>query len=507
MLDRFLNSITMYRLTLYTLIAYIVTAFILSFFGILNYSPGDIVIHTFTALVFCYAANFIFSKFFGAVTNTESVFITALILVLIFPVKLPLYTPILILASFAAMGSKYLLTIEKQHIFNPAAWAAFSVGILSDYSASWWIGTPWMLPIVLIGGFLIIRKTQRESLAFNFLFAYAIFIVIGAVIHGSFPSGIFLTLQTSLMRSAVIFFATIMLTEPLSSPSAEKLQKYFAYLVAFLYATPNLRLFGFTFTPEEALCIGNIYSYFVSPKYRLDLSLKVKQVLGGNVFSFLFTKKNNFSFVPGQYMEWTLPHDHIDDRGNRRYFSIASSPTENNLMIAVKFYEPPSSYKKAMVSMQENQKIIVSELSGDFVLPKDLSKPLVFIAGGIGIAPYRSMIQYIVDKNLHADIILFYVNRTKDEIAFQDIFQKGEDHGVKTIYALTDTAQVPSDWQGKIGHFTPALIQETVPDYKNRLFYVSGPQLMVKNIENLLLVMGLSKKNIKTDFFPGYTEQ
>lgn len=491
---------------MHILIIYVCVAFVLSIFRLLGYSPIDIAFNTFITLISSLIANFIFAKLFKAITNTESVFITALILVLIFPIKFPHSTLVLIFVSFVAMGSKYLLAIKKRHIFNPAALAALVFGFTNS-SASWWIGSYWMLPVVLVGGFLIVRKTRRENLVVNFILLSVLFLIISVLINTGSLERLISTLKTVFLESPLVFFATIMLIEPSSSPSKEKLQKYFAYFVAFLYAVPLFRFLGISLTPEAALCIGNVYTFLMSPMYRLDLYLRTKQVLGKNVFAFLFDKKSNFSFLSGQYMEWTLPHKNTDSRGNRRYFTIASSPTEKALMIAVKHYDPSSSYKKTLVGMKKGQRIIASNLSGDFVLPYDLSKPLIFIAGGIGITPFRSMTQYLVDKNLQANIILFYANRTEEEIAFQDTFQKAQNHGVKTIYLLTDNSKVPSDWKGETGHLTGQMILEKVEDFKERLIYVSGPQLMVQNIEKMLLNLGISSKNIKTDFFPGYAEK
>ena len=206
-------------------------------------------------------------------------------------------------------------------------------------------------------------------------------------------------------------------------------------------------------------------------------------------------------------MEWTLSHKNTDSRGNRRYFSIASSPTENDLMMAVKFYDKSSSYKKELLKVQSDKKIIANQVAGDFVLPKNLKTPLVFIAGGVGIAPFRSMVQYILDKNLTVDAILLYTNRTKTDVLFTDIFSRAERNGVKTIYNLTDVQSIPQNWSGSTGYITGEKIKQLIPDYQNRFYYLSGPQLMVENFENELNKAGIPKKQIKTDFFPGYNEK
>lgn len=503
-LDTYLNKVTMYRLTLYYLFFLIGAAVVLSFFGILKYNPLDILIDTGVALGASYIANKFFAKFVGAVTNSESALITGLILVCIIPLAFPRNILFLGAASVLAMLSKYIATIEKQHVFNPAAVSVLAFSFLSDHIATWWIGTPAMLPFVLVGGLLLARKIQRGKMITAFFLTY--FFITGIVAF--FQTG-FLSVATvwnaGIYHTALFFLGFVMLTEPLTSPPRARLRGYYAALVAILFATPNFNFFGISLAPEMALCIGNIFSYLVSPKYRFVLPLSFKQFFA-NTGIFAFVPSMPVKFIPGQYMEWTLPHENTDSRGNRRYFSIASSPTEKELLLAVKFYDPSSSYKKRLKELGQKDSIVASSLAGDFVLPKRLNEPIVFIAGGVGIAPFRSMIKYIIDNKLQANIILIYANRTADEIVFQDIFQEAEKYGVKTVYTLTDTKHLPPNWQGEKGYVTEELIKKYVPDFKDTIFYLSGPQLMVERYHALLRSMQIKRSHIKQDFFPGYSE-
>jgi ferredoxin-NADP reductase len=175
--------------------------------------------------------------------------------------------------------------------------------------------------------------------------------------------------------------------------------------------------------------------------------------------------------------------------------------------MTVKFYDKASSYKTELLSLQSSKQIVAAQVAGDFTLPKDLKIPMVFIAGGVGIAPFRSMIQYIIDKNLQVNIVLIFTNRTKEDILFADIFARATANGVKTIYNLTDIQNIPSDWSGSTGYITAEKIKQLIPDYQNRFYYLSGPQLMVQNFEGELTKTGIVKKQIKTDFFPGYSEK
>jgi ferredoxin-NADP reductase len=223
------------------------------------------------------------------------------------------------------------------------------------------------------------------------------------------------------------------------------------------------------------------------------------------MIDFIIPQKNKMAFTPGQYMEWTIPHKKTDSRGNRRYFTIASSPTEETLRLGVKFYPNGSSYKKAMAAIDTQTPIVGAQLSGDFTLPKDTKQKLVFIAGGIGITPFRSMIKYLLDINQARPIILFYVNKTVNEIVYTDVFnQAAVQLGIKTIYTLTDQTQVPPNWQQKTGRIDATMIRQEIPDFMERTFYLSGPHTMVTAYKETLHAMGVPGKQIKIDFFPGF---
>jgi ferredoxin-NADP reductase/Na+-translocating ferredoxin:NAD+ oxidoreductase RnfD subunit len=507
-IDYWLNKITMYKLTLYYLCGLIGVAVVLSFFGFLQFNPFDIILSSLILTGICLIANFVLAKLFKAVTNVESVYITALILTLIIPNKLPVDLLFLIGAGIVAMAAKYLLTIEKRHIFNPVAISVVAISLLSpEHAATWWVGTPVMLPFVLAGGFLLLRKIQRFNMIIIFLGTYLLIIGVGSFLFSGSLLPIISLWQKSILYSAVFFFSFVMLTEPLTSPATKKQRGYYSIVTALFFATPQLRFITIGLTPEMALCLGNIFSYLISPNYRLQLSLASKIQLSADTFLFGFRKPKDFNFIPGQYMEWTLPHAKPDSRGNRRYFSISSSPTENEISMTVKFYNKASSYKTELLNLQSSKQLVAAQVSGDFVLPKNLKTPLVFIAGGVGIAPFRSMIQYIIDKNLMVDIILLFTNKTKADILFSGIFERAVANGVRTIYNLTDIENLPQDWQGSTGHITEEKIKTLVPDYKDRFYYLSGPQLMVQNFEGELTKAGISKKQIKTDFFPGYEEK
>ena len=107
--------------------------------------------------------------------------------------------------------------------------------------------------------------------------------------------------------------------------------------------------------------------------------------------------------------------------------------------MGIKFYPQGSSFKKALLSMNEQTTIVAGNLAGDFTLPQDQKTKLVFMAGGIGVTPFRSMIKYCIDKHEERPIVLFYANKVVSEFAYTDIFEDAKKVGIKTVYALTDT--------------------------------------------------------------------
>lgn len=491
----------MYRLVLYYLITLIVAAAIFGFIGILPYSPADIAFSTLLILAVCYLTNTLFAKGFDALPNSESVYITALILALIItPVAPTDYAGLgfVVFASAWAMAAKYLFAIGKKHLFNPASFGVALGALVLTQSASWWVGgnLP-LMAFVIVGGLLIVRKIRRFDLVIAFSFASLITIGITSGTGGPATA-----IWQTFLHSSFFFLAFVMLTEPLTMPPSRWLRVVYGAIVGFLFA-PNIHIGSFYLTPELALLIGNIFAYSVSPKGRYMLRLLEKNTLAADTFEFLFAPDHPITFKPGQYIEWTLATNLNDTRGNRRYFTIASSPTEPEVRLGVKFYKPASTFKRALWALPKDAQVSASHIAGDFTMPSDTKKKLVFIAGGIGVTPFRSMAQYLIDTNEKRDIVLLYSNKTASEVAYADVFARAtEKIGMRTIYALTnEPVPVPDTHNGFID---AELIKREIPDYTERQFYISGPHSMVDAFTKTLRGMGVSRFSIKTDYFPGF---
>jgi ferredoxin-NADP reductase len=293
-----------------------------------------------------------------------------------------------------------------------------------------------------------------------------------------------------------------MITEPLTTPPTRRWRMIYGAIVGALFS-PAIAIAGISSSPEIALLVGNIFSYVVSPKGKRVLTLKEKQAVGADIHHLVFTTDKKLSFRPGQYLEWTLGSARsngdnkatTDGRGNRRYFTIASAPTEDTIQLGIKSYEPSSSFKKQLLAMKPGDTIIAGQLAGEFTLPKDPKQKLAFIAGGIGITPFRSMVKYLIDRDEKRDAVLFYSNRNNNEVAYREVFDEaGKKIGMRTIYTVTDGGD----------RLTADIIKKEIPDYGERMFYISGTHAMTNSFKKILHEMGVPRTNIKTDFFPGF---
>lgn len=503
MFNRLLDHITMYRLTIYYLAGLLAVAVAFSAFGWLAFNPLDILIVTAEVVGGVLLANQIMADLLGASINTESSIITALILALIIAPKFPVsFIPIALAGSFA-IGSKYLATIMDHHVFNPVAAGAVALALLSDTSATWWVGTPILLPFVIIGGYLVVKKVNRERMVAEFLGSFLAIVGIMSLVHSGSLASMFNTWYMSVTHTALLFFAAVMFTEPATSPGTNTKRSYFSYLTAVLYATPQLNLLGIVFTPEMALILANTFSFIINPQYRYVLTLKVKRLIARDTYEFEFETTTPLKYVPGQYMEWTLPHPKVDNRGNRRYFSLSSIANESP-SFAIKYYTPPSSYKAHLIMMPVGATLSATSLAGDFTLPKETNTSLVFVAGGIGIAPFRSMVRQVVADKKKVEITLIYVNKTADEVCYLPLWEEAKAYGVSTHFCLTDKDNLPTPWHGLTGHLTPEIIKSVLPKWQSSTYYISGPQRLVESVEEVLKNIKIPKNQIVTDFFPGY---
>ncbi len=503
-INNFLNRISMYALISYLLHTLIAVSVILSLFNIIPYTWWHILVTLTILLVTCYISNQAIASIFGIKPNVESQIVTAEILTLIVGPGDPINNWLFLVAiGFIAMASKYLLAINKRHLFNPAAIGSVGTALLLGNSASWWVGNIYMLPIVLIGGFLLVHKLKWFHLFLSFFITYCVLLLALQIQNGNEISSAIISVKDTLVNSGIIFFSTIMLTEPLTAPSRKSNRMIYGIAIAIILIILQQSFTSIYYNLELALVIGNVLGFILTPNPKVTLKLKEKVYYARNSMALTFIPNRELKFLPGQYMQFLLPHEKADARGSRRYFSIASSPTEKEIIIATKFSEESSTYKKHLKEMKTDQTLLAGSLDGEFVLPKDFSKGLVFIAGGVGITPFRSMIKYLIDTGTKADVTLLYANKDPEDIGFTEIFDEAEEKiGLKTVYVLS--GKIPDTWSGQKGLITPEMIRKEVTNYESKTYYLSGPDPMVRAFEKMIKEMGIKSNQIVTDYFPGY---
>lgn len=219
------------------------------------------------------------------------------------------------------------------------------------------------------------------------------------------------------------------------------------------------------------------------------------------VKSFRFPVQNQkVDYTPGQFFYVTIK---VNDKDAEKHFSFSSSPTEEGYIEFTKRITG-SDYSQTLATMKSGDWASVRGPAGKFILPSQKRK-IAFLSGGIGITPMRSILRYITDKREDWDVVLLDGNSSESEIAFREEFDAiaSRNKGVRIAYTISGP-NFARGWRGKTGQINKEMVSEAIKDYKERLFYVSGPPKMVTGLKEQLLALGLPEDQIKTDSFTGY---
>jgi glycine betaine catabolism B len=246
-----------------------------------------------------------------------------------------------------------------------------------------------------------------------------------------------------------------------------------------------------------------------SNKVSLEL-LSKEQLQGTDIMTFRLSR-GGIDFDPGQYAFFSLDGlSGPDPKGPIRHFSIASSPTERDyLMISTRIRDSP--YKQKLSSLEKGAKITAWGPQGEFVLHDDNSKPAVFLSGGIGVTPFRSMIKFATDNQLPMKIVVFDSNRNQQGILYKEEFDKwaGQNKNLRIVYTVTDEegAHPGTTWTGERGRIDKPMLDRhlTEDEIKNAIFYICGPPGMLKAMQALLQKdMQVPRDRLKVETFTGY---
>lgn len=505
-LDRITGTITMYRLILICLLALVVETVLLSLTGVISESPLAILSTGLVAVVFTYASNWVFGKLFRVTPHTESSFITALLLLFILEPVDPLASGSLLkfagiaLAGIIASASKYLLAWRGRHVFNPAAVGAFVVTLITPFGvfAAWWLATAWLLPVTVVLGFAVLYRTRRFLMAIVFVVAV---VVLTFWVYGGNGAPLTQTLLEPFTTFCTIFFAAFMLSEPLTMPPHRWQQLVEALLVAIVFTVPfSIGSFSTT-TPQFALLVGNAFAFIFGQRRGISLDFLGKKRLTPTSWELSFRPQRPVQFQSGQYMELTIPHAKADVRGVRRIFSIASAPVETEVIrFGLNTAERSSSLKTALLALEPGEIVAATSVGGDFLLPRDASRPLLFVAGGIGITPFMSHLEQLSKSGENRDVVVLY-SASRSEIAYVD--RLAELAYPVLLLAPTAPESLPTNWTYLgAGPLTSEVLRTAVPDVKSRAAYVSGAPAFVHAVRALLRKAGA--RRVRTDFFSGY---
>ncbi len=221
--------------------------------------------------------------------------------------------------------------------------------------------------------------------------------------------------------------------------------------------------------------------------------------------TFAFEKPANFVFKAGQFLELTLTSPpETDSEGDSRAFSIASAPHEDMLMVATRMRD--TAFKRVLGSMPLESQVKIEGPFGDLVLHNSQARAAVFLAGGIGITPFRSMVVRAAKEQLPHHLFLFYSNRRPEDAPFLEELKGLErvNPNFKFVATMTDMARSGRSWDGETGYLDDGMLSRYLKSAASPIYYIAGPPAMVTALREMLNHAGVDDDDIRMEEFPGY---
>lgn len=236
-----------------------------------------------------------------------------------------------------------------------------------------------------------------------------------------------------------------------------------------------------------------------------NAKLNKKEEVANGTIAFYFEKPESFKYQAGQHINVTLiDPPETDDEGTTRIFSLASAPYEKDLMVATRIRE--TAFKKIFKNIVPGNEVEVYGPSGNFILHKDGSRPAVFLAGGIGITPFFSMIKQGLNDKLAQKFFLFYSNRKPEDAAFLEGLKEleKENKKFKLIATMTEMDKLDSSWKGDLGYIDEKMLKKYISSLKSPIYYIAGPPPMTMAMQKMLESAGIEAESIHYENFFGY---
>lgn len=239
----------------------------------------------------------------------------------------------------------------------------------------------------------------------------------------------------------------------------------------------------------------------MDPIYSAKLLKKV--TVANDTIAFHWEKPKGFQFKAGYYCDMTLQEPDIENKEEKeRAFSIASAPFEENVVTATRISD--STFKQTLKDYSPGTELKFDMPRGDFTLHENEKTPAVFIIGGIGITPVRSIIAQATNDKLPHKLTLLYSNKTRSDAAFMDDLQSYAEKNPNFTFVPVMTETGLEEWNGETGLIDAAMVKRHVTDISAPIYYLCGPPGMVKDMEKMLIEMGANDEQIVIEEFEGY---
>lgn len=234
-----------------------------------------------------------------------------------------------------------------------------------------------------------------------------------------------------------------------------------------------------------------------------NLKLVSKESIAQDTMVFHWEKPEGFEFKAGQFGKVTLvdPPD-TDDEGNGRTLSFTTAPYEKTLAVATRMRD--SAFKRSLEKLPTGAEATLSGPNGDFTLHKTQDTPAVFVIGGIGITPIRSIIAQATHDRLPHEMTLLYSNTTPDDAAFIEDLEGFAKENPNFTFVPVYTQVSETEWSGERGHIDAEMLARHVSDIAAPIYYLSGPPGMVQAMHQMLVEAGANEDKIRSEEFGGY---
>lgn len=234
-----------------------------------------------------------------------------------------------------------------------------------------------------------------------------------------------------------------------------------------------------------------------------NIKLNEKKEIARDTMAFYFDKPPGFEFRAGQFGDYTLINPpETDAEGNTRGFSLITAPYEDRIGLASRMRD--TAFKRVLKNLPLGAEVKFDAPYGDYTLHKTETTPAVFLIGGIGVTPVRSIVAQATHDKSPIKITLLHANHSPDDAPFTADFERLAAENPNFTFIPVATRSAPDSWTGERGHIDAGMIKRHVPDLRKPIFYLSGPESLVKAMRQLLVETGVNEDNIRTEEFTGY---